>query len=363
MERLVSILEEVWGSELFAALRFPFDPDQRLFVWYLVGAVAIAALVYLLQGGRRSVRACLAHLFNPRVWWHRSARLDYQILAINPLIGAGIGAASWLSTVTVAIAVSEWLGDWLGTADPSWPPWCVTVAFTVALFVADDFSRYVVHRLLHRVPALWALHKLHHSAQVLTPATVYRFHPLETALYSLRTIVTQGTVLGVFFYGFGMRLDAWDIAGANLFTFLFNLAGSNLRHSHIRLGYGRYLERLLISPAQHQLHHSNRPEHFGHNFGSFLAVWDALFGTLALSHNQRRHGYGLRPGQAEPDYANLWQAYWIPAAELVSRLGGAGRRLAAWPLTLHRSLHHPSGAGLSRGEQSLRQTTSSAGGS
>ncbi|MGB7389892.1 sterol desaturase family protein, partial [Marinomonas sp.] len=122
---------------------------------------------------------------------------------------------------------------------------------------------------------------VHHSAEALNPLTFYRLHPLENILFALRHAVVAGMVTGVFIFCFGARVNLYTVLGGNLFIVsLFAFTG-NLRHSHIRLGYGRWLERVLISPAQHQVHHQRR--HMRHNFGSALAIWDGLFGTLKVS--------------------------------------------------------------------------------
>ena len=68
--------------------------------------------------------------------------------------------------------------------------------------------------------------------------------------------------------------------GMNIFACLFMLLGSNLRHTHLWIDYGPRLSRILISPAQHQIHHSADPRHFDKNIGFIFAFWDDLFGTL-----------------------------------------------------------------------------------
>jgi sterol desaturase/sphingolipid hydroxylase (fatty acid hydroxylase superfamily) len=205
----------------------------------------------------------------------------------------------------------------------------VTALFTIALFVADDFTRFLLHWMMHKVPALWALHRVHHSAEVLTPITIYRVHPLESFFYSLRLILAQGIVLGIFFYGFGMRLSAWEVAGANAITYCLNLAGANLRHSHVWLSFGPWLEYLFISPAQHQIHHSEQPEHFDRNFGAFLAIWDLLFRSLYRAAGQRRpSGFGLGRGQGNP-HTRLHLAYLEPLAALGRSIWPGQRRIRA----------------------------------
>lgn len=62
----------------------------------------------------------------------------------------------------------------------------MVLCFTLCHFLLDDLSKYLVHRALYRWPVLWAFHKVHHSAITLTPLTVYRTHPLEAVLFSLR---------------------------------------------------------------------------------------------------------------------------------------------------------------------------------
>ncbi len=41
----------------------------------------------------------------------------------------------------------------------TWPSW----AQFLTLFLVADFIQWNVHRLLHRVPAFWEFHKVHHS--------------------------------------------------------------------------------------------------------------------------------------------------------------------------------------------------------
>lgn len=96
-----------------------------------------------------------------------------------------------------------------------------------------------------------------------------------------------------------MNLTVWEIAGANL------------RHSHVWISWGPWLEHVFISPAQHQIHHSNDPVHFDRNMGAFLAIWDRLFGTLQTARGQTVSGSGLTRGKPSP-HTSLLRAYWEP---------------------------------------------------
>ena len=162
-----------------------------------------------------------------------------------------------------------------------------------SLFVVDDFTKYIVHRWMHKIPLLWAIHKVHHSAKTMTPITVYRVHPLEGVLFSLRSIFAQGLVIPSFLFFFGNAVDLYTIVGVNILVFFFHATGSNLRHSHIDIAYWKWLEHILISPSQHQVHHSIAEAHYDKNFGAALAIWDWVFGSLHLSENKGDVVFGL----------------------------------------------------------------------
>jgi len=53
---------------------------------------------------------------------------------------------------------------------------------------------------------------------------------------------------------------------------------------------------VLQSPAHHQIHHSTDPAHFNRNLGSFLAIWDWMFGTLYMPGRTRQKlDFGVEP--------------------------------------------------------------------
>tara|TARA_A100000164_G_C21838911_1_gene739122 strand:- start:628 stop:1236 length:609 start_codon:yes stop_codon:yes gene_type:complete len=153
---------------------------------------------------------------------------------------------------------------------------------------------------MHKWPILWSLHKVHHSATTLTPLTIYRTHPLEGVLFILRGSFAQGVSISLFVFLFGNSVDIYTILGVNIIVFMFNALGANLRHSHIGIQYWKWLEYILISPAQHQLHHSVAEKHYDKNFGATLAVWDWLFGSLSHSENIDN----LKLGILSENYAN-----------------------------------------------------------
>lgn len=177
---------------------------------------------------------------------------------------------------------------------------------------------------------LWPFHAVHHSADVLTPLTVMRAHPVENLLRNLLITVVVGVVQAVVLILVLGQIDFVTIGGANALYFLFNALGANLRHSHIWLSYGPVLEHVLISPAQHQVHHSVALEHHDKNYGSIFALWDWAFGTLYIPERAEDLTFGIADAQgtriAQP-HKTLGAALFTPFAESVE----AARQLSDRP--------------------------------
>jgi sterol desaturase/sphingolipid hydroxylase (fatty acid hydroxylase superfamily) len=273
------------------ALSLLFAAEQRVFLPFLVTSALIAALVWARHvRGRRSL---VSYLFPRSVWLHSSSLLDLRIIVTRGLLALVLFVPTFLSTIAVAVAIARVLRHTFGITSLATSATTVLVLFTVAAFIADDLTRYVVHRVMHRVPALWELHKVHHSAEVLTPFTLYRVHPLEGFAMAVRSAVTLGVVTGLFMWLFPGRVRGIHVLGVDVIGFLFALAGANLRHSQVWLSYGPTIEKLLISPAQHQIHHSVDPQHHDRNFGASLAIWDWLFGSLYVTRAREKLKFGL----------------------------------------------------------------------
>lgn len=309
------------------------DPNQRLFWGYLLSALFMAIILYFVQKraqGQPNEAAndqikhsdkenLLSFLFPKRIYFARSAINDYALFILNKLFRAALFPLIVLTMVPVALSVSsgfEWL---FGAIKPfALSSISIMVIFTTLLFVFDDFTRFFLHYLLHKVPFLWEFHKVHHSATVLTPFTVYRSHPVENYLYACRMALTQGFVVGLCYYFFGPTLKMIDIIGANVFVFAFNVMGSNLRHSHIWLSWGDKIEGIFLSPAQHQIHHSDNVKHFDKNFGTALSVWDRLFHCFIPASKVGALSFGI--GKEGVKHQSIINMYIQPFVQIYKKL-------------------------------------------
>lgn len=207
----------------------------------------------------------------------RLVRHDLRNLALG-----GINAA--LTAVLFAaalVAVDQWAEGrgvgvvrWLGL-----PPWA---AWPVALVLFDAWM-YWWHRLCHNVPLLWRLHRTHHSDPAMDATSGVRFHPGEIALSGVARLVVL-PLLG---------MTATQLAAYGAVTLPIVL----LQHANVRLprwlDFGLFQSGLLVTPAMHRVHHSERREETNSNYSSVLAVWDRLFGSLVVRHDVENICYGL----------------------------------------------------------------------
>ncbi|MBO22490.1 MAG: hypothetical protein CMM26_09015 [Rhodospirillaceae bacterium] len=308
------------SANYLSELAAPFlDPNKRVFWGYLGSSLIIALFVQIILAGV-STRRALTHIFSRRVWFSPSARADYKVLFINQALMMGIGPRL-ISKLAVATLLFESLHIWFdGRAVflSGSPAWVIAGLFTLSIFLMDDISKYLVHRALHRWPVLWAFHKVHHTAETLTPLTIYRTHPVEAIIFSLRSIIVQALVIGSFLFFFGSRVEILTVLGANVVLFLFNALGSNLRHSHVRISYGKILEHIFISPAQHQVHHSVAHRHHDQNFGAVLAIWDWLGGSLTTAEEKKVIRFGTsRPQPSNHTMRNIYLLPFIEATQTI----------------------------------------------
>ena len=295
----------------FYALEYLINPDKRLYWGYLLSSLFIGIIYFYFT--KKNSRL----ITSSKLWLHPSAKLDYYYFFLSYFINILLLIPFIISAKTIALEVNRFLYKQFDYFENSFFSYGeIILLYTITLFLVSDFTRYWLHRFLHTIPFLWEFHKVHHSAKVLTPITFYRVHPMENFLFGLRYSFSIGIVTGVFIYLFGAMIDIYMVLGVNAFLFFFSLIGSNLRHSHVPISYGRFIEKWFISPKQHQIHHSRK--HFDKNYGGYIAIWDRIFGTLCLSNSVRVMKFGLRVEQMK-DYLSLKDLILRPFINLVKK--------------------------------------------
>lgn len=295
-------------TDLNSGLAWPFLFVSTLIAW---GVFTLAK-----KRGDAPTQSFGAFLFPRHVYRHPSAMLDYKLYGINTLfkylfivpIMVGIGLVGYKAMTAIVI-------DGLSWESPRTMPPVYLFATAFGWFLLYDFINYCSHVLFHKVPMFWSFHRVHHSAEVLTPVTAYRTHPMELLLPA----VLQAPVIGlasVFYQNLLPHdMEMATVFGVSLFPFVFGLFGHHLQHSHVWLSFGPVLSRVYISPAQHQIHHSIDPQHRDKNFGVKFAVWDALFGTLYIPKAPETIRVGL-PDADPRDFTTVRKLYFLPFAKV-----------------------------------------------
>ena len=175
-------------------------------------------------------------------------------------------------------------------------PRAVELGLAVVLM---DYTLYVWHVALHRVPLLWRMHRSHHSDLEVSASTAFRLHFTELALSGPWRAAQVG-LLGV------------DRAGLELWR-ACTVAAILFHHANLRLpaAVDRALAWVVVTPRMHGIHHSTLPDEVGANWSSGLSVWDRLHGTLRLDRPQRDDALGL-PDVRRPEAVRLLAALRLP---------------------------------------------------
>lgn len=202
-------------------------------------------------------------------------RRDARNLAIAGLSGAAIRLAEAPVVVPLARTVERRRLGLLKQANlPAW----VEIPLAVALM---DYTLYLWHVLVHKVPWLWRFHQAHHVDLDMDTSTALRFHFAEMII-SVPWRAAQVALLGVSPRG----LSAWQTF--TLLSILFHHS-----NAHLPPRWERWLSRLVVTPRMHGIHHSIIQDETDSNWSSGLTIWDWLHGTLRLDIPQEQIVIGV----------------------------------------------------------------------
>ena len=290
------------AAQILAWLIDPFVQflfrDSLLWWPFLLSAFAVALAGFWATHGRDAAAFVefRRRFLGRALWAHRSAQADYAYYIVNTLIYPLIVAPLVISSAAFARLIESGLARLAG---PMGAPllgigW-TRALYTVLFYLAYDWGRFAAHSLLHEAPLLWQFHKVHHSAEVLTPITSFRTHPVELFVMAVIPNAATGLVSGIVWYLSAGEVGFYTFLGLHVVMAATGAIG-NLRHWQVWISFGPVLNRWLISPAHHQIHHSRELRHFGMNRGFELAIWDRLAGTLYVPGAEEKFAMGLGDG-------------------------------------------------------------------
>lgn len=189
----------------------------------------------------------------PVRWWNNialHALNSYFFLLIIPV-----------TTISAAIYSQEHILGLLHALDFN-----LWSSFVIGFFLYD-FFHYSIHRVFHKIPVLWKLHRLHHSDPDVDVSTELKHHPFEV-------VMTVGAAVVVVFL-FGIPPVA--IILCSLLTQVVSL----ISHANIKISENvdTLTRKVFVTPSMHRIHHSAWQPETDSNYGVLFSFWDRLFGT------------------------------------------------------------------------------------
>lgn len=251
-------------------------------IWMKAGWVFfVLAIFWVLEGYYSLV------VLKYKKWRHARVNLWllFFVMIINAVFGAlTLGVFVWLNESKFGL-----LHFFEG---PIW------AELLLSLLVLDFIAQYGVHYLLHKVPAMWRLHIVHHSDKNVDVTTGTRHHPFDFIIretFALIAVFIMG--MPIAFYLFYRILSV-------LFTYW--------THANISLPLwlDKGLSYLIVTPNMHKFHHHFQLPWTDSNYGNMFSIWDRIFGTFVYD-DPKKIQYGVDIADHTDD-ENLWTQLKIP---------------------------------------------------
>jgi sterol desaturase/sphingolipid hydroxylase (fatty acid hydroxylase superfamily) len=291
------------------------DNTPRDLHWYIILlTLVLATLIFLIRGGhgargadgRERKTSYLNYLLPKDIYTHISARVDIWLWVLErilrPLWAVSLFAAIAPFTEQSVIGALQWT---LGETPALQINYGWMLLYSLVSLLCYDLMFYTIHYTMHKVPALWAIHKVHHSAEVLTPLTRSREHFLAGPIWAAGAAFSYSFAGGIFAYAFDGGITQATLFNIGFFSLLFGFNGS-FRHYHVAFHYPRWLSKWLQSPVMHHTHHSYLEKHWDTNMAAVTSIWDRIFGTMYIPEKDEFTPWGIGP-KTQGEYRTFWQ--------------------------------------------------------
>ena len=266
--------------------------------WLLVGVLQILVMLLLIGplqrwrpvealADRATVRVDMLYTLIHRLGVFRLA----LFFSLDPVLDALFGAWRVAGLTTFHLDAV-----WPGVTDHA------VISLLMYLLVMDALD-YGIHRGQHRFEWWWRLHALHHAQRQMTMWSDNRNHLLDDVIRSVIVVVVAQLI--------GIAPSQFVVIVA-----LTQLSES-FHHANLRLWFGRFGERLWVSPRFHRQHHSMQDGQ--HNFGVLLPWWDMLCGTANFEHRFERTGLEDQVAQGRDYGRGFWSQQWLGFKRLAGR--------------------------------------------
>ncbi len=314
------------AAALYTAV-LPEASESSLHWALLLLTPLIAIVLFVLRAGRGAKGAdgverqygLREYLLPAAIYTHRSARVDIGLYLIDRAL-----VPFWILLFLGVFGpfIERQVIAFMGTAFGPSPALTMSLAwqllYGLATLLAVDLCFFLYHLMMHRTRIGWAIHKVHHSAEVLTPLTRYREHFLEAPIVDGAIAIGAMTVSGLFAWLFNGGITQITLMNMGLLSFIYAL-NANFRHYHVCFRYPKRIEYWLQSPGMHHSHHSRLKQHWDSNLGLFTNIWDRLYGTLYVGDPFESTPWGL-PEADQTQCSSLKDNLLAPFREIAAML-------------------------------------------
>jgi sterol desaturase/sphingolipid hydroxylase (fatty acid hydroxylase superfamily) len=312
------VAEALWNAVL------PGSPAASL-SWELLTLTVLMAIAFWVfrkgrgakdANGRERPAGLLEYVLPKAIYTHKSARVDIWLYLLDRGM-MPIWFLLFLASVAPFVertAVGA-LQSLFGASPEVTPTVAWRLVYGLVTILIADMIFYWTHYMMHKTQIGWAIHKVHHSAQVLTPLTRPREHFIAGPVWALGPAIGLSLSGGIFAWVFGGDITRITILNVGIFSFLYALNG-NFRHYHISFRYPHWLEYWLQSPGMHHTHHSYLEKHWDSNLGLVTSIWDRLMGTIYIADRYEETPWGLAP-KDQAEYTTLSDNLVTPFREII----------------------------------------------
>jgi len=166
----------------------------------------------------------------------------------------------------------------------------------VVAFITLDFAGYCVHRIQHQYNFFWNAHLVHHSSEEFNLACALR-QSISSFVSIFAVFLLPAALLGV------PENVIAVVAPLHLFAQFW--------YHTIHIKKMGWLEKIIVTPSHHRVHHAINPEYLDKNFSQIFIFWDKLFGTFQEEKPNTPPVYGItRPVQTwnpvKINFQHLW---------------------------------------------------------
>lgn len=167
-----------------------------------------------------------------------------------------------------------------------------TTAWFLFAVLLSDFIWYFYHMSGHRINIFWGAHIIHHQSEDYNYTVALNLTPFQV-------------IIRVLFWSFMpiVGFNAEVVLGTHIVIGLYQF----LLHTTIipKLGF---VEKILVTPSHHRVHHGSNPEYIDKNYGGVLIIWDRIFGTF--EEEKEAVNYGITQDINSRDFITLLFHYY-----------------------------------------------------